>query len=177
MKVLETDRLILRYINKDDFDDLYRMNSDPVVMKYVGNGTTRNHEQMTQELEMLISHYTRKPGLGIWATILKDINTFVGASGLVYYDNTPEIEVGYRMLKEYWNKGYATEASAGLLKYGFKKMGLHKIVSSAHVDNLASRRVMEKMGMRYIDNRIQYGCLQAYYEIEAETYEAKYDRQ
>ena len=175
MKVLETDRLFLRHIHKDDFDDLYRMNSDPVVMKYVGDGSTRNHEQMTKELEMLISHYTRKPGLGIWATILKDTNTFVGASGLVYYDNTPEIEVGYRMLKEHWNKGYATEASRGLLKYGFHKIGLNKIVSSAHVDNLASRRVMEKIGMRYVDNRVQYSCLQAYYEIAADTYGTKYN--
>src|SRR5688572_3021084 len=91
LEVLETKRLILRQIHDDDFDELYRMNSDPVIMKYVGDGSTRNREQMMKELEMLISHYTRKPGLGIWATILKDTNRFVGASGLVYYDNTPEI--------------------------------------------------------------------------------------
>jgi len=174
--VLETARLILREINEDDFDDLYRMNSDPLIMKYVGDGSTRNLEQMIKELEILISHYSRKPGLGIWATILKGSNTFVGASGLVYYDNTPEIEIGYRMLKEHWNKGYATEASIGLLKYGFKKMGLRMIVSSAHVENVASRRVMEKIGMRHVDNRVQYGCLQAYYEIGADTYDAMYYR-
>lgn len=166
MKVLETRRLILREIIIDDFHELYRMNSDPEIMKYVGDGSIRDHQQMINELEMLISHYTRKPGLGIWATILKDTNTFVGASGLVYYDNTPEIEVGYRMLKEHWNKGYATEASFGLLKYGFETLRLNKIVSSAHVENAASRRVMEKIGMTYIDNRTHYGCLQAYYEIE-----------
>lgn len=169
-KILETDRLILREIQTDDFDDLYRMNSDPDVMKYVGDGTTRDHGQMEKEIKMLMSHYTRKPGLGIWATLLKDGNTFVGASGLVYYDNTPEIEVGYRMLKEHWNKGYATEASLGLLNYGFTSLKLKKIVSSAHVDNMASRRVMEKIGMKYIDNRFQYGCVQAYYEIQAVNY-------
>ncbi len=176
MKVLETEKLILRNIHEDDFDDLFRMNSDPLIMKYVGDGSTRNQEQMTNELEILISHYTRKPGLGIWATILKDTNMFVGASGLVYYDNTPEIEIGYRMLKEHWNKGYATEASMGLLEYGFKKIGLKKIVSSAHVENFASRRVMEKIGMRHVDNRVHYSCLQAYYEIEADTYKALYNR-
>jgi [ribosomal protein S5]-alanine N-acetyltransferase len=80
------------------------------------------------------------------------------------------------MVKEYWNKGYATEASNGLLKYGFKKIGLTKIVSSAHVENFASRMVMGKIGMRYIDNRIHYSCLQAYYEIEADTYEAIHNR-
>jgi len=163
---LETERLALREIVNDDFGELYRMNSNPEIMKYVGDGSTRNHTQMTIELETLISHYRRKPGLGIWATILKDTNTFVGASGLVYYDNTPEIEIGYRFLKEHWNKGYATEASISLLKYGFYTLGLNKIVSSAHVENRASRRVMEKIGMTYIDNRTHYGCLQAYYEIE-----------
>ncbi len=175
-KVLDTERLILREINENDFDDLYRMNSDPLIMKYVGDGSTRSHEQMTKELGTLISHYSRKPGLGIWATILKGTNSFVGASGLVYYDNTPEIEIAYRMLKEHWNNGYATEASIGLLKYGFKKIGLKKIVSSAHVENVASRRVMEKIGMRHVDNRVHYNCLQAYYEIEADTYNAKYNR-
>ena len=170
MKIIETERLILREINNDDFDVLHRMNSDPVIMKYVGDGSTRNEAQMIKELEMLISHYTRKPGLGIWATILKDTNSFVGASGLVHYDNTQEIEVGYRVLKEHWSKGYATEASLGLLKYGFETLKLNRIVSSAHVENFASRKVMEKIGMTYIDNRVHYGCLQAYYEIEKRNY-------
>ena len=166
-KIVETDRLFLREIQREDFDDLYRMNSDPEVMKYVGDGTTRNYDQMEKELDILMSHYILKPGLGIWATIHKDSNTFVGASGLVFYDNTSEIEIGYRILREHWNRGYATEASVELLKYGFTTLKLKKIVSSAHVDNRASRRVMEKIGMKYIDNRFHYGCLQAYYEILA----------
>jgi ribosomal-protein-alanine N-acetyltransferase len=79
------------------------------------------------------------------------------------------------MLQEYWNRGYATEASLGLLNYGFKTLGLKKIVSTAHVENLASRRVMEKIGMDFIDNRVHYGCLQAYYEIEIGAYIVKED--
>ena len=141
------------------------MNSDTEVMKYVGDGTTRNRHQMVKEIDMLMSFYVRHPGLGIWATILKESKTFVGASGLVFYDNTSNIEVGYRMLKEHWNRGYATEAAHELLLYGFSELKLKKIVSSAHVDNLASRRVMEKIGMKYVDDRVNYGCLQAYYEI------------
>jgi ribosomal-protein-alanine N-acetyltransferase len=172
MKVLETKRLILREILSSDFDDLYRMNSDPLIMKYVGDGSIRDEEQMKSELTMLISHYSRKPGFGIWATMLKETDTFVGASGLVNYNQTPDIEIGYRMLKEHWNRGYATEASLGLLNYGFGRLGLKKIVSTAHVENLASRRVMEKIGMAYIDNRVHYGRQQAYYEIEATSYNA-----
>lgn len=173
MKMFETKRLILREIVSSDFDELYRMNGDPSIMKYVGDGSTRTREQMKSELVMLISHYTRKPGLGIWATILKETNTIIGASGLVYYNHTTDIELGYRMLKEYWNRGYATEASLGLLDYGFNRLRLTKIVSSAHAENLASRRVMEKIGMTYIDNRVQYGCLQAYYEMEKVYYQKR----
>ncbi|MEM8510646.1 MAG: GNAT family N-acetyltransferase [Bacteroidota bacterium] len=173
MKILETDRLLLREITPEDFDDLFSMNSDPQIMKYVGDGSVRSHEQMINELDVLISHYTRKPGLGIWATELKTNRCFIGASGLVYYDNTPEIEIGYRMQKEFWNNGYATEASRGLLEYGFTQLNLEKIVSSAHVDNIASRRVMEKIGMTYIDDRFHYGCLQAYYEISAGEYQER----
>ena len=77
------------------------------------------------------------------------------------------------MLKEHWNKGYATEAAFCLLDYGFETLGLKKIVSSAHVENYASRRVMEKIGMNHIDNRVHYSCLQAYYEIDKESFNAK----
>jgi RimJ/RimL family protein N-acetyltransferase len=170
MKILETERLIIREILPDDIDDIFKMNGDPDVMTYVGDGSVRTYHQMHGEMDMLISHYTRKPGLGIWGTILKETGTFVGAIGLVYYDNTPEIEIGYRIQKEYWNRGYATEASLGLLEYGFQDLKLKKIVSSAHIENLASRRVMEKIGMKYIDDRFQYGCLQSYYEIGVEEY-------
>ena len=161
----DTRRLSFRPINAADFDSLLRMNSDPEVMKYVGDGSVRNRPQMLLELDMLISHYTRKPGLGIWALERKVSCTFIGAAGLVNYDNTSEIEVGYRILKENWNKGYATEAALSLLKYGFEVLGLKKIVSSAHVDNGASRKVMEKIGMKLIDHRFHYSCMQAYYEI------------
>ena len=165
MHILETERLVLRKINDDDFEELYRMNSDPLIMKYVGDGSTRDRNQMVKELEMLTSLYTRRPGLGIWATVLKENGTFIGASGLAPYDNTSEIELGYRILKEHWNMGYATEASVGILNYAFHILLLDKVVSSAHVDNIASRRVMEKVGMKHIDNRMHYSCMQAYYEV------------
>lgn len=172
MTLLETERLVLRRITSNDYEDLCRMNGDPEVMKYVGDGSTRTRELMVHEMEMLISHYERKPGLGIWAVERKDSGEFLGAAGLVYYDGTPEVEVGYRFLKEHWNKGYATEAASALVRYGFETLGLKKIVSSAHIDNRASTRVMEKIGMTYVENRFHYGSTQAYYEITREEFEA-----
>lgn len=170
MIVLQTDRLILRHITHSDLDDLYRMNSDAEIMKYIGVGLTRNYEQMLNEVNTLIGHYSKKPGFGIMATILKDTDTFVGACGLVYYDNIREVEIGYRFLKEHWNKGYATEASLSLLCYGFEALKLKKIYSSAHVENKASQRVIEKIGMTFVENRFQFGSMQSYYVIKYNDY-------
>ncbi len=153
MTILETNRIILRQIVPSDLNELYLMNSDPVVMKYIWNGSIGTLSQMKLELDGLISYYSKNPGLGIWAMVLKETNTITGAGGLVYYDNTREIEIGYRIVKEHWNKGHAIEMATGLLKYGFEINGLKKIVSSAHIDNAASIKVMKKTGMRYVDNR------------------------
>ena len=168
--ILDTERLLLREFVQEDFQELFRMNRDKEIMQYVGDGSTRSYEEQIEELDRLILNYAKRPGLGIWATLLKDSHTFIGGSGLVYYDNTPEIEIGYRILKEHWNQGYATEASIALLQYGFEQLDLKKIVSSAHVDNIASRRVMEKIGLKFKDFRFHYSCRQAYYEMLLEDY-------
>lgn len=165
LTLLETTRLRLRQITSNDFDDLYRMNSDPDVMKFVGDGSVRTREQMVHEMEALMSHYLRKPGLGVWAVELKDTSQFVGAAGLVFHDDSEEVEVGYRFMKEHWGKGYATEAASALVKYGFEKLGLKKIVSFAHVDNRGSTRVMEKIGMQYVGERVNRGWMQVYFEV------------
>ena len=171
-KILETERLILREFVDEDLEELYRMNSNKEVMKYVGDGSTRTYPQQQEELKRLKQFYVKNPGMGIWATILQEENTFIGGSGLVYYDGTKKIELGYRLLKEYWNQGLATEASRALLRYGFEELGATLIVSSAHPDNVASRRVMEKVGLQFKDIRFQYGCDQAYYEIDRSAYYA-----
>ena len=101
----------------------------------------------------------------MWAVELKDTSQFVGAAGLVFHDDSEEVEVGYRFMKEHWGKGYATEAASALVKYGFEKLGLKKIVSFAHVDNRGSTRVMEKIGMQYVGERVNRGWMQVYFEV------------
>ncbi len=169
-KVLETQRLLLREFVEEDLEELYRMNSDKEVMKYVGDGSIRTYVEQQEELQKLRQFYVRNPGMGIWATVLKDGNTIAGGAGLVWYDKTRQVELGYRLLKEHWGKGIATEASLALLAYGFNTLGVNLIVSSAHPDNTASRRVIEKAGLTFTTMRCQYGCQQAYYEITRAAY-------
>ncbi len=168
--ILETQRLLLREFMLQDLEELYRMNSDKQVMKYIGDGSTRTYTGQQEELQKLIGFYVKNPGMGIWAVLLKEENIFAGAAGLVWYDKTDKVEVGYRLLPEHWGKGIAIEATLALLAYGFLVLGLNMIVSSAHPDNTASRRVMEKAGFTFKDIRFQYGCEQAYYEITRTSY-------
>lgn len=163
----ETDRLIFRQINQSDFDELFRMNSDPIVMKYIGDGSTRNHEQMLKEIEMLTSYYTRRPGMGVWAIELKMSSKLIGAGGLTYNTEKAEVELGYRLLKEYWHNGYATEAAKELLKYAFRELKASKVIASAHGENFLSRKVLEKIGMKLVGEGVEFNCSQAHYEISA----------
>ncbi|HEX8039476.1 MAG TPA: GNAT family N-acetyltransferase [Chryseosolibacter sp.] len=172
MILFETERLLLREMLPEDYDDLFSMNSDPDVMRYMGDGSVRSREQTMAELERLLSYYVRRPGLGLWATLLKDSYQFVGASGLVYYDDTLNIGLTFLFAKEHWNNGYATEVSQALLKYGFEKLGLQKIVCRASVDNKAAVAVMEKIGMRQVENRAAGERIQVYYELDRKRYKA-----
>ena len=172
MILFETERLLLREMLPEDYDDLFSMSSDADVMRYMGDGSVRSREQTMAELERLLSYYVRKPGLGLWATLLKDSYQFVGASGLVYYDDTSDIGLTFLFAKEHWNNGYATEVSEALLKYGFEKLGLQKIACRANVDNKAAVTVMEKIGMRHIENRSSGDRIQACYELDRKRYKA-----
>lgn len=167
--LLETERLILRPIQPSDFEALFRMNSDPTVMKYVGDGSVRSYEQMLKEVETLISYYTKRPGMGVWAIELKTTSQFVGAGGLTYNVNRAEVELGYRLLKEQWTKGYGTEVSNELLRYAFQILKMRKVIASAHEGNLRSHRVLEKIGMKRIGNGLEFNSSQVYYEITADN--------
>lgn len=130
----------------------------------------RTYEQMLNEIEMLIGYYDRRPGLGVWAIELKKSQEFVGAGGLTLNKDRDSIELGYRFLTDHWNNGYATEVAKALLKYAFQKLKLTKVVASSHIENIGSRKVLEKVGMKQIGTGMEFNCMQAYYEITQENY-------
>lgn len=167
---LDTDRLMLRQIRRSDFNDLYRMNSDPVIMQYIGNGSTRNREQMLDELDALVSYYNKRPGMGVWIVSLRSSGEFIGAAGLTYNADKAEPELGYRLIKEHWNNGYATELSTKLLQYAFETLKVSKVIASAHIENVASRNVLKKVGMSRTKNGSKSDSPHIYYEIALEDY-------
>ena len=147
---IETERLMMRPFQKDDVERLFLLDSNPEVMKYVGQKTLTKKEQSAEVIKMVQKQYTEK-GIGRWAVIEKESNLLIGWSFLKYL--TEEIngiknvyDLGYRFLPEFWGKGYATESAKASLEYGFKEMNLDKICAHAHSENEASIYTLKKLG-------------------------------
>lgn len=164
-KIIESERLYLKEYSKDDVQLLFQLNSDPDVMKYIGPPRT-DIKVAEESMKKLIAYYAKNPGLGVWAAFEKDTDEYIGFFELAHLDKTDEIEVGYRLHKKYWGKGYATEMSKVLIDYGFNKLGLEQIAGITHPDNIASQNVLLKCGLRYVKDAVFYGFLDKYYVID-----------
>jgi len=167
--ILETDRIYLKEFTHDDVDALAEMDRDPSVMAYIGNGSTIDDKEETKRIiERAIAGYQNHPGLGIWAAIERSSNKFIGWFCLRPLPGTEEIEIGYRLLRSKWDLGYATEVSTELLRYGFERQNLKRIVAMARLGNERSARVLEKTGFRFESSLERNGREIALYSLEKE---------
>lgn len=147
--IIQTKRLILRTWQDSDAQAYYEMNQDPKVIQYFLGALT-----MTQVTDFIKAKNQQQQELGytLWAVELKSTGEFIGFIGLNYTQwpahFTPAVEIGWRLASQYWNQGYATEGAQACLEYGFNKVGLKEIVSFTVPANLASIKVMEKIGMK-----------------------------
>ncbi|QSB05999.1 GNAT family N-acetyltransferase [Natronoglycomyces albus] len=155
---LETERLILRRWRASDYAACVEMNADPEVMRHIGaTGATQSAEQATQWLEKVEQRWSER-GFGLFAIQVRDDATVAGFCGLSVPLFLPEIlpavEIGWRLRRSMWGRGYATEAAVAALKWGLYSsghdgQGCKQIVSIADRANTASVRVMEKIGLRF----------------------------
>jgi ribosomal-protein-alanine N-acetyltransferase len=150
MIILETERLIFRHLEMGDLDSLFYLYSDPEIRRYFPEGTLTYNETRL-ELEWFLNGHPEHPELGLWATIYKATNQFIGRCGLLPWviDNHPEVEVAYLLAKEYWGKGLGTEAAKGILDYGFEQLHLPRLICLIDQDNLASIRTATRIGMTF----------------------------
>ena len=148
MHNIETARLRMRPFILDDLDPLSLIYGDADVMKYIRDGQPVSREQTEASLKSFIEEWNRH-GFGLWAVLYKEDESLIGFCGLRFLDNTPEVEVGYRLAKTHWGMGLATEAARASLRYGFETLDLQRIVAVVHPQNSASQRVLEKIGLRY----------------------------
>ncbi|MGI0013419.1 MAG: GNAT family N-acetyltransferase [Nitrososphaera sp.] len=150
MKILETDRLILRRLLPNDLDSLFALYSDPEVRRYFPEGTL-TYEETKEELEWFLNGHPQHPQLGLWATIHKETNQFIGRCGLLPWtiDQRPEVEVAYMLAKEYWGQGLGTEAAQAILHYGFERLQLSRLICLIDRENQASIKVARNIGMTF----------------------------
>ncbi|MBW4717211.1 GNAT family N-acetyltransferase [Saccharothrix obliqua] len=147
---LETERLLLRRFTADDVDDLVRLDSDPEVMRFLTGEPTPRAEIADVVLPAVLRDYDRGPA-GRWAAVERDGGRFVGWLALQppADGSTAEVELGYRLIAPAWGRGYATEGARALIHKGFTDLGVQRVWAQTMAVNTASRRVMEKAGLRY----------------------------
>lgn len=152
MILLKTERLILRRFTAADADHLYTLDNDPEVMRFLNGGTPTPMAIIKKEiLPRFLTYDDRRPVFGFWAAVEKASGDFIGWFSLrLAVDNPAEAILGYRLLRSVWGKGYATEGVQALIAKGFSESELQRITATTYEDNIASRRVMEKVGMTHV---------------------------
>lgn len=155
--IFETPRLILRQFTLADAPLILSLNSAPEVVKYLHEPlleTTEHAEKILQDI--ILPQY--KNNLGRWAIHVKDGMEFIGWCGLKYRPELDEIDLGYRLMQKAWGQGFATEAAQYTLDYSLSTLKLKLITGRAHIENLASIKVLEKIGMDFIGEGIVDDC-------------------
>jgi len=154
---IETDRLILRELRMTDLEGMFELDSDPEVHKYLGNKPVKQIEESQKILESVIIQYKER-GIGRWAAIEKNSGNFIGWSGLrlntEYNMNgfTKYYDLGYRFIKRYWGKGYATESGKASINYAFNNLKLPELYATTEIGNQASHNALLKIGLKYVED-------------------------
>jgi RimJ/RimL family protein N-acetyltransferase len=151
---LETERLVLRRFTEADVDDLVELDRDPDVMQFITGGLPTPRDEIERTvLPRYLWYYTWSDAYGFWAAIEKDSGSFLG---WFHFRPDPdggapdEPELGYRLMRSAWGRGYATEGSRALIDKGFAVHGARRAFATTMAVNAASRRVMEKAGLRFV---------------------------
>ncbi len=169
--IISTKRLYLREFSTNDIEDLYELNSDSEVLKFTGDEPFHS----ILEAEEFLNNYAayKTTGLGRWAVINKEDHSFLGWCGLKYHSNDRVVDLGYRFKREYWKNGYATEAAKGCIDYAFQIQKFSKLVAHAHIDNVVSHHVLEKLGFSFIKEFDYQGIDAKLYNLKNPDYNIK----
>lgn len=166
--IAETERLILRKFLISDADEFYSLNSDLEVLKFTGDVPFSS----IKEAELFLNNYSdyKINGFGRWAVILKETNKFLGWCGLKLNEENI-VDLGFRFFRNEWGKGFATESSIASLNYGFTNLNINEIFGRTSIENIASKRVLEKIGMKFIKMGKFSGISNAvYYSIKRKEF-------
>ena len=175
---LETERLILREIMETDVKGIFELDSNKEVHKHLGNNPITTYLEAEKNIQFIRNQY-KELGIGRFACIDKVSGDFMGWSGLKFNIGKKEelngfqnfIDIGYRLIPRFWNKGYASEAAFACLSFGFKEMNYDTIYGAAETENIGSNKILQKIGLKFINDFTVNGIEAKWYELKKSDYE------
>ncbi|MCX2680230.1 GNAT family N-acetyltransferase [Galbibacter sp. EGI 63066] len=163
--IFGTSRLTIRKLNMEDLKLFHKMQNDQTVMKYI-SGKAFSYEENKRDLQNILNFYKNpKNDFWVWAVTLAETSDFIGTVALVKNEKE-EYEIGYRLLKEYWKKGYGKEVTNGLIKYAFEVKKIKEVVAYVDKNNVTSVRILDSTFnlIKEFYNE-QDNCIDRYYKL------------
>ena len=149
MKVIETERLILRWLGSDDAAFIFRLVNEPSWLKYIGDKGIRTLQDAENYIRSGPCEMYDRLGFGLYLVELRDGGEPLGICGLIKRESLEFVDLGFAFLPDHWRKGYAYEAAVGAMSYGRDVLGLARIVAIVSRDNHPSSKLLEKLGFRF----------------------------
>ena len=147
--MLETERLVLRRLDHGDADFILELLNEPSFLRFIGDKGVRTREDALRYLDTGPLHSYEQNGFGLYAVTLRETGEPVGICGLIRRDTLPDVDVGFAFLPRAWSQGYAMEAARATLREGWERFDLKRIVAITSPDNVASIRLLERLGFLY----------------------------
>lgn len=165
-----TSRIKLRAFRETEFEDLHQILLNPNVLRYFPPADPPSLAKVQKLVERQQKHW-EEFGFGWWALALRGTDQLIGWCGLNFLPETDEVELKYLLAEEFWGEGIATEASRVSLTYVLSTTDLEQIIGLVHPENIASQRVLEKVGMSFLDKRQYFGMECSRYIVKRERLE------
>ena len=149
MKILETDRAILRELIEEDAGFILDLLNQPSFIRYIGDRNVRTVEQAREYIENRLTESYRKFGFGMWAVELKETGELIGLCGFVKRDGLPDADIGFAFLPQFEGKGYAYECASAALRYGANVLNLQTVLAITSKDNEKSGKLLGKLDFKF----------------------------
>jgi ribosomal-protein-alanine N-acetyltransferase len=177
----ETDRIILREMIFQDIDDFFEMDSDPEVHRYLGTIPVTSRQQIADTIQYVRKQYIEN-GIGRWAIVDKTSNRFIGWTGLklvkdLINNQTNYYDLGYRLIRKYWGLGISTEAAQASLSYAFDKLDLAEIIATVNCENIASNKLVDKLGFVRLETFYLHNLKHNWYKIDKDNWKRRFSSQ
>lgn len=167
---LTTPRLVLRAFAEEDVDPMHQILGGEEVLRYFPPTDPPPRDRVRRMILGLLRHWDER-GYGLWAVESRPDGELMGRCGLQYLAELDEVEVDFILGRAFWGQGFGTEAARASVRYGFEELGLPRVVGIAHVENGASQRVLEKLGMDLVEQREFFGIPCYRYVVERPSFD------